>query len=162
MPEGPELHLSSIFINRIGNGHVFSGKIQRNPVHKSADIVWDEPSYTIQARSRGKELILYLSTLPVKDGSSKNNANHEMKSNANFNQMEKSTCIQFTFGMSGKFEFTPADELQKHSHLVFFTKDEPKMALSFVDYRRFGRWFQGKTWSSERGPCVIQEYNSFL
>jgi len=76
---------------------------------------------------------------------------------------EKKTSILFTFGMSGKFEFTPADELEKHSHLMFFTKSNPQMVLSFVDYRRFGKWFQGKNWSTvERGPCVIQESSSFI
>ncbi|XP_005108711.1 endonuclease 8-like 1 [Aplysia californica] len=152
MPEGPELYLSALFINRICENLSFSGKIRRNPVHKSADIVWDEPEYTIRAQSRGKELKLNLFAAP-----------QDVTSNKAGKQLElKSTSIHFTFGMSGKFEFTPANELLKHSHLTFFTKNEPKMALSFVDYRRFGRWFQDSSWSADRGPCIIQEYDVFV
>jgi len=148
MPEGPELHLSAVFINRACENLIFSGKTIRNPIHKSDEIIWDEPEYTIRAESRGKELMLHLFAVNSKDSKKKTEL--------------KSTSIQFRFGMSGKFEYTRADELKKHSHLQFLTKDEPKMALSFVDYRRFGRWFQDQTWSAERGPCVIQEFHAFV
>ena len=148
MPEGPELHLSAVFINRACENLIFSGKTIRNPIHKSDEIIWDEPEYTIRAESRGKELMLHLFAVNSKDSKKKTEL--------------KSTSIQFRFGMSGKFEYTRADDLKKHSHLQFLTKDEPKMALSFVDYRRFGRWFQDQTWSAERGPCVIQEFHAFV
>jgi endonuclease VIII-like 1 len=62
--------------------------------------------------------------------------------------------------MSGKFEFTPADQLPKHAHLQFYTCDR-KQVLSFVDYRRFGRWFVNGDWGKDRGPCVITEYLPF-
>ena len=56
MPEGPELHLSSQYINTVCKGRVFAGKVRRNPIHKCADVDWDSPAYTIHAESRGKEL----------------------------------------------------------------------------------------------------------
>ena len=147
MPEGPELHLSALYINRICKDKIFSGKIIRNPIHKSKDIVWNHSQFTIDARSKGKELMLYL---------------YPSKINSLDKDKTPGTSILFHFGMSGKFCYTPADELEKHSHLQFFTKDAPKMALSFVDYRRFGRWFQDESWSVERGPCVIEEFQPFV
>ena len=51
--------------------------------------------------------------------------------------------ILLHFGMSGKFEWTSVNDLPKHSHLRFFAKDGD-MVLSFVDYRRFGRWYDFK------------------
>ena len=45
--------------------------------------------------------------------------------------------LLFRFGMSGSFKFHKADEeeIPKHAHLRFTTKDQ-KYMLSFVDYRR--------------------------
>ncbi|XP_059172497.1 endonuclease 8-like 1 [Physella acuta] len=159
MPEGPELFLSSLFVNRICKDIIFGGKVVKNPIHKCQDIEWDEPQYSISAESKGKELMLHLKALnPAEKNSMKNK-----KQPANSSKINgKSLSIQFSFGMSGKFEFTPADQLLKHSHLSFFTKTEPKMALSFVDYRRFGKWRPEASWTSARGPCVIQEYEDFV
>lgn len=158
MPEGPELYLSSLFINRICKDNIFAGKVVRNPIHKCPDIEWNEPQYSISAESKGKELMLYLKALnPAEINSMKNKKQPANPSKTS----EKSLSIQFSFGMSGKFEFTPADKLLKHSHLSFFTKTDPKMALSFVDYRRFGKCRPEATWTSARGPCVIQEYDEF-
>ena len=33
--------------------------------------------------------------------------------------------------------------------------------LSFVDYRRFGRWEVDADWGTERGPCPITDYDNF-
>merc|ERR1711963_644214 len=63
MPEGPELHLSSQFINSICKGRIFSGKVKRNPIHKCAEVCWDAAAYTISAVSRGKELKVFLQAL---------------------------------------------------------------------------------------------------
>merc|ERR1719153_1927518 len=50
--------------------------------------------------------------------------------------------------------------MPKHSHLRFYAA-EGNMVLSFVDYRRFGRWFVNGDWGLDRGPCVITEPQLF-
>lgn len=70
--------------------------------------------------------------------------------------------ILFRFGMSGTFKFAPADEEIKHAHLSFFTQDDkPRMALHFVDVRRFGSWELCDTWGSDRGPDPMFDYEKF-
>ncbi|XP_061174161.1 endonuclease 8-like 1 [Saccostrea echinata] len=145
MPEGPELHLASKFVNLVCKGRLFKGPIIKSEVSKHADVEFED-EYTISATSRGKEMKLTLNTI-CEDKKSLSKS--------------RSLDIVFQFGMSGKFDFYEATELKKHAHLNFFTKDEPRMVLSFVDYRRFGKWQVGGEWSKERGPCVMFEYQAF-
>lgn len=159
MPEGPELNLSAQFINQVCNGRIFTGKILKSAVSRQPEIEWDEKSYTISASSRGKELKMTLSSVT-------NNDLDVTKSKKKCGlEASKTLDIVFQFGMSGKFDFYDASELQKHAHLNFFTKTslkgECQMVLSFVDYRRFGKWQPGGDWSVERGPCVLTEYLPF-
>lgn len=72
----------------------------------------------------------------------------------------RSLDIVFRFGMSGKFALDSVDSMQKHAHLNFFTQKDHRV-LSFVDYRRFGKWEPGGDWGPDRGPCVISEYEKF-
>ena len=68
--------------------------------------------------------------------------------------------LLFRFGMSGCFKLTSVNEIPKHAHLRFFSKDGENV-LSFVDYRRFGRWTINGDWGSDRGPDTIVEYKAF-
>ncbi|KAL8616655.1 hypothetical protein ACOMHN_031637 [Nucella lapillus] len=156
MPEGPELHLSSQFINAICKGRIFSGTVRKNPIHKCSDVVWDAAAYMVSSVSRGKELKVFLQTLKT-EGDKKADVKQDVKSKK---EAPGRLHLLFNFGMSGKFEFTPVSELHKHAHLSFFTKTGD-MALSFVDYRRFGKWQTGADWSSDRGPCVLFEHPQF-
>ncbi|KAG8440357.1 hypothetical protein GDO86_006200 [Hymenochirus boettgeri] len=140
MPEGPELHLASLFVNKVCNGLVFTGAVEKSTVSKNTDVPFSCPEYTISALSRGKEVKLILT--PVDDGS-------------------EGIHIIFRFGMSGCFKFTPEDQIPKHAHLRFYTKDTPQWILCFVDPRRFGTWVVNGSWQPERGPCVMQEYEKF-
>ncbi|KAH9520435.1 Endonuclease 8-like 1 [Bulinus truncatus] len=151
MPEGPELQLTSLFINKTCKEVIFGGKVIKNPIHRCPDLDWNVGSYSIKSESRGKEIILHLVECKQNDNIKKASEKNSVSQ----------LSILFTFGMSGKFEFTPFDDRPKHSHLSFITKDEPKMALSFIDQRRFGKWCVGKSWSSDRGPCVLNEYEKF-
>ena len=162
MPEGPELHLSSRFINAICKNRIFTGKVRRNPIHKCADIVWDAAAYTISASSRGKELMVFLQSLSAEELETKTPRleNGVVESKKDRDSTER-LQILFNFGMSGKFEFTSVSQMPKHAHLSFYTKTEPAMALSFVDYRRFGKWQVGADWAPDRGPCVMFEYPQF-
>lgn len=158
MPEGPELRLASQFINSTCKNLLFTGKVRKNPIHKCADVEWDDPCYTLSAVSRGKELKVLLHTHRGEEKKSKadvKNATIDRKAAG------KSLQILFNFGMSGKFDFTSTAELPKHAHLSFYTKSEPSMVLSYVDPRRFGKWQVGADWAANRGPCVLFEYPLF-
>ncbi|XP_076058242.1 endonuclease 8-like 1 isoform X2 [Oratosquilla oratoria] len=144
MPEGPELYLAAQFINAISKNVLFGGKVVKSEVSKNPNVDWNEDVYHLRAQSRGKELMVILHA-----------GEKEEKG-------MKSINILFQFGMSGCFKYTGVDELPKHAHLRFFTRNEnsPKV-LSFVDYRRFGRWEVTGMWSPERGPDPMWEYPAF-
>jgi len=151
MPEGPELHIAGQFVNQLAKCYKFSGKVVKSEVSlKNPSVDWDVPQYSIRAESRGKEVKLWLQECI--DSDIKNKA-------------MKQISILFRFGMSGSFKVSPIDDLPKHAHLRFFTKPnkvgETVQVLSFVDYRRFGRWEIDGDWGTERGPCPITDYENF-
>jgi len=95
----------------------------------------------ISAEARGKELKVFLKDI---------------------DNPEIVTHIVFRFGMSGCFKFTEFDELPKHAHLQFSTvTKKPVRVLSFVDYRRFGRWEIEGEWGKDRGPDPFFDYENF-
>lgn len=150
MPEGPELHLASVFVNTACAGVIFTGAVEKSEVSKGAEVPFASDAYRISATARGKEVRLTLA--PVKTDTRK-----EGKSGLNHAPMH----VVFRFGMSGYFRFTAASELPKHSHLRFYTNEDPQRVLSFVDVRRFGSWQHNGNWQKDRGPCVMLEYKSF-
>jgi len=139
MPEGPEIHLAARFVNDVGRRYEFGGAIVKSEVStKNPNIVWNTSKFSVRAEARGKEMKLVLES-----GGRKNS-------------------ILFRFGMSGSFQLSPANDLPKHAHLRIFTVGvAPRMALCFVDYRRFGRWFVEEDWSEDRGPDPMFEYDDF-
>lgn len=140
MPEGPELHLMARFVHSIGHRCTFGGKVLKSEVStKNPNVEWTCERYKVAATSRGKEMKIFLTDV------------HHQENHIN---------ILFHFGMSGKFMYTPVADLPKHAHLQFYTHDGENV-LSFVDYRRFGRWFVGGEWGVDRGPCFISEYELF-
>lgn len=151
MPEGPELHLASLYVNKVCDGLVFTGPVRKSEVSKCPDVPFTCEAYCITATSRGKEVKLTL--MPIKSDSSKQRVK---KGHA-----DQPMDIVFRFGMSGYFSFTTEDELPKHAHLRFYTKEKSCRVLSFVDTRRFGSWQPNGTWQPGRGPCVMFEYSSF-
>lgn len=155
MPEGPELHLASRFINNVCRGRVF-GKIFKSDISKNPTVQPPAERYIISSSSRGKEIKLTLTEVlnNQKDG----------KGESKLLLTAKPKCLDilFTFGLAGKFDFHDASDLQKHAHLNFFTCDSgPEMVLSFVDYMRFGKWTPDADFSKDRGPCVLFDYNNF-
>uniref|UniRef100_A0A8C0GYH8 Formamidopyrimidine-DNA glycosylase catalytic domain-containing protein n=1 Tax=Chelonoidis abingdonii TaxID=106734 RepID=A0A8C0GYH8_CHEAB len=141
MPEGPELHLASCYINTVCAGLIFSGKVEKSEVSKNSEVLFESDTYLISATSRGKEI-------KDREGLSQNGLQQPMD-------------LVFRFGMSGSFKLTSVAELPKHAHLRFYTKESPHRALCFVDIRRFGRWEVHGTWQPDRGPCVMLEYEKF-
>ncbi|XP_072881107.1 endonuclease 8-like 1 [Hemitrygon akajei] len=157
MPEGPELHLASKFVNRVCGGLVFSGSVEKSAVSKNCEVPFQCDAYIISAVSRGKEVKLTLA--PIKDEDCK----EDVKCPATEPGKESPgpVDIVFRFGMSGSFELAAEEEVPKHAHLRFFTRDKPRRVLCFVDPRRFGSWEVNGTWQPDRGPCVMFEYEKF-
>lgn len=104
---------------------------KKNPVHKWNEFIMPRDSYGITAQSRGKELILYMDQYP----------------------------IRMSMGMSGHFRLTETGKEHKHSHLIFEAHDGT--SLSFVDVRRFGKWWPNRYWSEDRGPDPTTEFGQF-
>lgn len=149
MPELPEIRRYSNFINEVAK-NTFGGKIVKGEkATKLDEVPFEADSYTISAESRGKELKLYLTDASMK-ASKKNPKKHV-------------SHLLFRFGMTGCFKFTRNhdQEVPKHAHLRFITKDGEHM-LSFVDYRRFGRWVINGEWGKDRGPDPISQYEVTL
>ncbi|KAK3558892.1 hypothetical protein QTP86_032163, partial [Hemibagrus guttatus] len=150
MPECPELHLASVFVNTACAGVIFSGSVEKSEVSKGAEVHFNSDAYQISATSRGKEVRLTLTPI-------KTDQRRASKSRLNQAPMD----VVFRFGMTGNFTFTTKSELPKHAHLRFYTKEDPQRVLSFVDVRRFGSWQPDGRWQKDRGPCVMLEYKSF-
>ncbi|EDO37773.1 predicted protein, partial [Nematostella vectensis] len=152
MPEGPELHKAALLVNTMCKGRVFTGKIKKSAAnYKNPEVEHNYKEYTIRAESRGKEMAVILSGYPLANDKKRAKKNGDLR-------------ILFRFGMSGRFQFGPVDEMHKHAHLNFYTKTEKKdkgLVLSFVDVRRFGGWQVKDTWSEDRGPDPMFEYQAF-
>lgn len=153
MPEGPDLHLASCYINRVCSGVIFSGAVEKSEVSKNPEVPFTCEAYRICAESRGKEIKLTLT--PIKEEKVKKTVKQQNTVEPN------SLTIVFRFGMSGHFKVTSEDEIPKHAHLRFYTKEKPRKVLSFVDIRRFGSWEVNGSWQHDRGPCVMFEYEQF-
>ncbi|XP_076979858.1 endonuclease 8-like 1 isoform X2 [Tamandua tetradactyla] len=144
MPEGPELHLASHFVNEACEGLVFGGHVEKSAVSRNPEVPFESSAYHISASARGKELRLLLSPLPGAQ------------------PQQEPLALIFRFGMSGSFQVAPSDALPPHAHLRFYTAPPgPRLTLCFVDIRRFGRWELGGEWQLGRGPCVLLEYEQF-
>nr|XP_032655667.1 endonuclease 8-like 1 isoform X6 [Chelonoidis abingdonii] len=159
MPEGPELHLASRYINTVCAGLIFSGKVEKSEVSKNPEVLFESDAYLISATSRGKEIKLTLT--PLKEEKNTLPGRGRDREGLSQNGLQQPMDLVFRFGMSGSFKLTSAAELPKHAHLRFYTKDSPHRALCFVDVRRFGRWEVHGTWQPDRGPCVMVEYEKF-
>ncbi|XP_062847822.1 endonuclease 8-like 1 isoform X2 [Trichomycterus rosablanca] len=150
MPEGPELHLAGLFVNKACAGVIFSGAVEKSEVSKNPEVAFACDAYRISATSRGKEVRLTLT--PIKS---------DTQSRVKLVHNQEPMDVVFRFGMSGYFSFTAVSDLPKHAHLRFYTKEKTKRVLSFVDTRRFGSWQPNGNWQQDRGPCVMLEYESF-
>lgn len=137
MPELAELKLTADYINS-NSGKIKHIAIEKNPVHKGAEIDISFTEFTIVAESRGKELLLRL----------------------NDSNSDQFIALQMTMGMSGHFQVTNTGQEPKHAHLKFYRNDGT--TLNFVDVRRFGNWKQGITWKANRGPDPTTEPREFF
>ena len=136
MPELAELKLTAQFINEAAEGKVFHN-IRKNQEHKGE--MFDVPfqAFTLNAKSRGKELVVYISKI----------------------NSDEVVPLRMTMGMAGHFRWVPLGVLSKHSHLKFYSDEG---TLDFVDVRRFGKWKLGYEWSDNRGPDPTEEWDQFV
>jgi endonuclease VIII-like 1 len=142
MPELAEIRIMADYIN--------SGPIQEenftsilfSPSAEKRRMSIVQPSdlqiFKISADSRGKELMLTL------------------------HQGNKiSMKISCSMGMSGYWKLVrPGQSIPKHSHLLFNSTSGSYLCL--IDVRRFAKWKECSTWSSNRGPDPTTEYDKFL
>lgn len=142
MPELAELKLTSDYVNKQSKDRIFHG-IKKQEYHKGKDIFSDiDFPFVIEAASRGKELMLTISTAP------------EFATEDNIQVRH----LVMTMGMGGNFKWVPTGVTQKHDHLHFISGDG---CLAFVDIRRFGKWKWGY-WNTERGPDPTLDYSEFV
>lgn len=139
MPELAELRLTSEYINVASEGREFF-KIEKNPTHKGIEFPAPYSKFKIKAKSKGKEIVMYLY---------ENEAAPYMY-----------VPIRMTMGMSGHFQLTETGKEAKHAHLKFYSTDG--YTLSFVDVRRFGKWKFAEEWSDNRGPDPTLEFQNFV
>jgi endonuclease VIII-like 1 len=141
LPEHAELRLTADYVNRVAAGKTFTN-IRKNPEHKGKEMEIDFP-FSIEAKTKGKELLLELTT------------------DLNFLTAENIQVkhIIMTMGMSGHFVWAEPAEVVKHGHLRF--NSSCGGSLYFVDVRRFGRWEWG-FWNPDRGPDPVFQYTRFV
>lgn len=136
MPELAELKLTAQFINEASKGKIFTN-IRKNPDHKGEMFEVPFQDFTLNAKSRGKELVVYINKI----------------------NSDEVVPLRMTMGMAGHFRWVPPGVLSKHSHLKFYSDEG---TLDFVDIRRFGKWKLGHEWSDNRGPDPTEEWDAFV
>lgn len=130
MPEGPEVRLTSDYINKHQN--IKFQSLKKSLVHKGEDIKI-EKEFNIKSESRGKELKLIFTGV-----------DEDWKKE-----------LYVTLGMSGFFKWSERG-FNKHAHLLFTSRIG---TFTFVDQRRFGKWKWDDNWNKSRGPCWMLEWD---
>jgi endonuclease VIII-like 1 len=139
MPELAEVKIMSEYINSVSEGQIYTN-IRKSPETKVKTQMEDPfggMPFTIEAQSRGKELMLTLISMAGEERS-----------------------IKFAMGMSGNWYLASPGEMVKHAHLKFYREDG--YSLMMVDVRRFAKWDWTESWSNKRGPCPLSEYEGFV
>lgn len=149
MPELAECKITSEFINKYGGNRTFV-RIEKSPVSKvKTELeIWDGAAFTINSQSRGKEIIIEC---------------EKIGGDSNSKAVKK---LLINLGMSGAWTFLrhnhekDREKYLKHMHLRFIT--DTGDILGMIDVRRFAKWKWVDGWSSNRGPCPLTEYDTFL
>jgi endonuclease VIII-like 1 len=144
MPELAEVKIMSEYINDVTKNKIFSG-IRKNPVNKNPEVKVNYKNFTLTSDNRGKELRLKMVVHPL------------------YAETIPRTLL-CGMGMSGNWVFVKTGEEPKHTQLMFDTIDNHTLCL--VDFRRFSRWKLLDPficeWSSNRGPCMLTEWEDFV
>ena len=137
MPELAEVKIMSEYINYVNKKETFIS-VEKSKENKNPKIEVSYKRFSVSSKSRGKELMLIITDTITKE--SKN--------------------ILMGMGMSGNWIFIEKGPTPKHSHLVFHTDWGGRLCM--VDFRRFSRWKESNTWSDNRGPCMLTEWEQFV
>ncbi|OQV13831.1 Endonuclease 8-like 1 [Hypsibius exemplaris] len=148
MPELAEIHLASRLINRVAAGRFFKSPVIKSEVStKMKDLEWNSEKFTVESTARGKELQMVLTDVSESKKSGPEDGGQKL-------------TLTFGFGMTGMFSFDRFDQLPKHAHLQFITTETPANVLSFVDYRRFGKW-DVRDYDFTRSPDPVKSPREF-
>jgi endonuclease VIII-like 1 len=137
MPELAEVKIMSEYINYVNENETFIG-VEKSKENKNPKIDVPYKRFRVSAKSRGKELMLIISDTITKE----------------------SKTILMGMGMSGNWLFIEKGPTPKHAHLIFHTDWGGRLCM--VDFRRFSRWKESQTWSDNRGPCMLTEWDDFV
>lgn len=137
MPELAEVKIMSEYINYVNKKETFIS-VEKSKENKNPKIEVSYKRFKVSAMSRGKELMLIISDTNTKE----------------------SKTILMGMGMSGNWVFIEKGQTPKHAHLVFHTDWGGRLCM--VDFRRFSRWKESDTWSDNRGPCMLTEWEDFV
>ena len=139
MPELAEIKIMADYINQVCKNEDFttisvseSASARRLSVVQPSDL----QIFKISAQARGKELMLTLTQGDL--------------------EFLKISC---SMGMSGHWQLCDINNPLKHTHLKFNTISGKSLCL--VDVRRFAKWKIVDTWSPNRGPCPLTQFNEF-
>lgn len=138
MPELAEIKIMADYINTVCNDEDFTIISVSPEVAGRLSLVQptDLQIFNISAESRGKELLLTLSSGHLK------------------------YSLSVAMGMSGHWVLSKSVwDIPKHTHLKF--NSVSGRCLCLVDARRFARWKWSESWSSNRGPCPVKEFELF-
>jgi endonuclease VIII-like 1 len=138
MPELAEIKIMSEYINSVSDNSYYTD-IEKSTETKVKTVIsspFAGQPFTIRAASRGKELMLVLTSISGKE-----------------------RRLRFAMGMSGNWFFSESGVKAKHAHLRFHKKDGG--VLMMVDVRRFAKWEWTEDWNSKRGPCPLSEFDKF-
>lgn len=139
MPELAEIKIMSDFINKTCKGIDFTSlSFSPSAVKRGLSIIQDSDLqiFSITAESRGKELILSI----IQGG-------------------QLYMKISCSMGMSGYWDFCEPDSRPKHTHMAINSVSGKLLCL--VDVRRFARWKITESWSINRGPCPVKQFEEF-
>lgn len=148
MPELSEIKIMADFINAVTNEEKFFCAVEKSAVSKVKTELdpFGGAVFTLNAESRGKELMLHLEMIG---------------GDINGNSKKNLLC---TMGMSGNWVYIRKDAPQleqafKHGHLrIQSTRGN---WLIMHDVRRFAKWRWSEDWGKGRGPCPLAEFNDW-
>lgn len=138
MPELAEIKIMADYINTVCKNEDFTIIGVSPEVSGRLSLVQptDLQIFNISAESRGKELLLTLTS---------GDLNHS---------------LSVSMGMSGYWFLSKSRwDIPKHTHLKF--NSVSGRCLCLVDVRRFAKWKWANSWSSNRGPCPVKEFDLF-
>jgi len=139
MPELAEIKIMAEYINSVSESQIYNNvrKSEETKVKTQMEDPFNGMPFTVEAESRGKELLLTLISIAGEERS-----------------------LRFAMGMSGNWYLASPGEMVKHAHLKFYREDG--YSLMMVDVRRFAKWDWTEDWNSKRGPCPLTEYEVFV